>query len=678
MLATEPQRPLSRSGLNNSILRIWNRGLRPEPLLTVAEWADTYRMLSSKSSNAPGKWRTARTPYLREIMECLSPSSPIEEVIVRKGSQLGFTECNLNWFGYIIDRAPGPILNVLPSELTAERNSRQRIDSLINETPCLRQKVKDRRVRDSGNTIELKEFPGGMLIISGAGSAAVLKSMPIRYLNCEEPDSYVRNVQREGSPYMLAKKRTVTFKYRRKIYLNGTPSVKGASLIDEEFQETDQRWYFVPCPFCAHMQTLRFRDPDGTFRVVWPKTPEGDHLPEQAAYQCEACAVLIPEYKKTEMLSNGEWRPTAKGKPRVAGFHINALYSPIGWYSWADAAAEYLKALKNPDLMVTFTTHVEGVPYAEPFEAPDWQKLYDRREAYPIGVVPRGVLFLVAGADVQKDRIEVEVVGYGRGKESWSVAYRVLEGDTSRQEVWNELDGFLATEWPVAESVATMPIRVLCVDAGYATQEVYSWARKHRQANWGPAGAAATMPRTVVPVMGSGRHTAIVIGVSKTDTKNRQRGVKVWTLGDPVIKGELYRWLRLAIPEAGTAYPPGFCHFPMYGETYFQQLTAERRTVRLTKGFPRAVWEKDPGARNEALDVRVYARAAAAIFGLDRITERQWAELERRLDRPSGSAPAPSPGPSATPSPPVPDAHATPPAKPKSHRPRRIPSPFLR
>ena len=665
--------PPKSSGLSSSILRIWNRGLRPEPQLTVAEWADQYRMLSSKSSNAPGKWRTARTPYLREIMECLSPSSPIEEVIVRKGSQLGFTECNLNWFGYIIDRAPGPILNVLPSELTAERNSRQRIDSLINETPCLRQKVKDRRVRDSGNTIELKEFPGGMLIISGAGSAAVLKSMPIRYLNCEEPDSYVRNVQREGSPYILAKKRTVTFKYRRKIYLNGTPSVKGASLIDEEFQETDQRWYFVPCPFCGHFQTLRFRDPDGTFRVVWPKTPEGDHLPEQAAYQCEACAALIPEYKKTEMLSKGTWRPTAKGKPRVAGFHINALYSPIGWYSWADAAAEYLKACKNPDLMVTFRTHVEGLPYEEPYEAPDWQKLYDRREAYAIGTVPRGALLLTAGADVQKDRIEVEIVGWGRGKESWSVDYRVLDGDTSRPEVWTQLNALLATEWPVAGSTATLPIRVLCVDAGYATQEVYTWCRQHRQANWGPAGAAATMPRTVVPVMGSGRHTAIIVNVSKTDTSNRQRGVKVWSLGDPVIKGELYRWLRLPKPEPGSLYPPGFCHFPMYREGYFQQLTAERRSVKLVKGFPRAVWEKDPGARNEALDARVYARAGASIFGLDRMTDKHWAQLEYRLGRVSQSLPPPAPVVPPTPT----VSSSAPPVTQKPRRPRSIPSPFL-
>jgi phage terminase large subunit GpA-like protein len=238
---------------------------------------------------------------------------------------------------------------------------------------------------------------------------------------------------------------------------------------------------------------------------------------------------------------------------------------------------------------------------------------------------------------VQKDRIEVEVVAWGRGKESWSVDYHVIEGDTARAEVWAKLDGLLAKDWPHA-SGHTLPIRVMCVDAGYATQDVYAWVRQRPQASWGPAGAAARQPRTAVAIKGRDRDTALLLSVSKADAGGRRRGLRVWSVGTPVAKGELYRWLKLEWPtegalEAGAGYPPGACHFPQYGEEYFRQLTAERLVTRIVKGFPRGSWEKEPGRRNEALDCRVYARAAAAIYGLDRFEERHWRRMEEALAR---------------------------------------------
>ena len=140
----------------------------------------------------------------------------------------------------------------------------------------------------------------------------------------------------------------------------------------------------------------------------------------------------------------------------------------------------------------------------------------------------------------------------------------------------------------------------MCVDAGYATQDVYAWVRQHPQASWGPAGAAARQPRTAVAVKGRDRDTALLLSVSKADAGGRRRGLRVWSVGTPVAKGELYRWLKLEWPteealEAGASYPPGTCHFPQYGEEYFRQLTAERLVTRIVKGFPRGSWEKEPG-----------------------------------------------------------------------------------
>ena len=251
--------------------------------------------------------------------------------------------------------------------------------------------------------------------------------------------------------------------------------------------------------------------------------------------------------------------------------------------------------------------------------------------------MPGRGLLLTAGVDVHKDRVEVEVVAWGRHKESWSVDYLVIDGDSARPEVWQKLDAVLARDWAHA-SGQTLPIRVMCVDAGYATQDVYAWVRRQPQASWGPAGSAARQPRTVVAVKGRDQDTALLLSVSRADAGSRRRGLRVWSVGTPVAKGELYRWLKLEWPTdealaAGEYYPPGACHFPQYGEEYFKQLTAERLVTRIVKGFPRGSWEKEPGRRNEALDCRVYARAAAAICDIDRWPEARWRELQRYLGR---------------------------------------------
>jgi phage terminase large subunit GpA-like protein len=607
----------------------FDQGLRPDPLLTVSQWADRHRRLSGRASAEPGPWRTSRTPYLREVMDCLSPASPVERVVVMKGAQLGYSECGNNWIGYVIHHAPGPMLSVLPTVEMAKRNSKQRIEPLIEESPVLRERVKPARSRDSGNTVLAKEFPGGVLVMTGANSAVGLRSMPVRYLFLDEVDGYPGDVDGEGDPVALAEARTRTFS-RRKVLIVSTPTVKGLSRIEREYEASDRRRYFVPCPHCGHTQWLRFE------RLRWEKG-----RPETAAYHCEGCDRPIPEHRKTWMLEHGDWRPTSVGDPRTAGFHLSSLYSPVGWRSWADIAAAWeaaqgsdaaLKSVKNTEL---------GETWVESGEAPDWQRLYDRREEFRIGTVPAGGLMLTAGADVQKDRIEVSVWAWGRGKECWLIEHRVLMGDTARAEVWAALSTMLDETWTHACGVE-MPLRRLAVDSGFATQEVYAWVRRH------PAARA-------MAVKGAERGSALIglpTAVDVTaDGRRLRRGVKVYAVAGGIAKLELFNNLRKTPPTDeeradGAAYPAGYVHLPKVDAEYCKQLCAEQLvTTRNRRGYTVRAWQK-MRERNEALDAYVYARAAATAAGLDRFGERHWRELDRQLgigveDRPApGAEPA--------------------------------------
>lgn len=252
----------------------WCRGLRPEPQLTVSAWADTHRVLPTTNAE-PGPWRTARVPYLREIMDALSTASPIERVVFMKGAQTGGTEAGLNAVGYWIAHAPGTIMTVWPTGDMVRRNSRTRIEPLIDGTPALRAKIAPARAKDPGNTVTQKEFTGGVLVMTGANSATGLRSLPVRYLVLDEVDAFPADADGEGDPVALAIQRTVTFRGRRKIMLISTPTDAGSSRIEKAYAESDQRRFFVPCPACGAMQHLRWSG------IRWP---EGE--PRKAHYVC--------------------------------------------------------------------------------------------------------------------------------------------------------------------------------------------------------------------------------------------------------------------------------------------------------------------------------------------------------------------------------------------------------
>lgn len=591
-------------------------GIRPDTQLRVSEWADAHRRLPKKSSAEPGAWRTDRTPYLREIMDCFSTTSEVEEVVFMKASQIGGSEAILNALGYVIDHAPGPVILVQPIVELAKRFSRQRVEPLVFETPRLTEKVADPKSRDSGNTILSKDFPGGQLIITGANSAVGLRSMPAMYALLDEIDGYPTDVDDEGSPIALVEVRQRTFARRKRMKIS-TPTIEGRSAIEAAYFDSDQRRYYVPCLRCGEMQPLEFS------RLVWTKLLLA---PDQAVYECRACGGILHNHEKTEMLALGEWRPEAPGAGggKIRGYHLNALYAPVGWMSWGEIALQFVKSHRDPDKHRVFVNTVLGEVWSsQGGEAPAWESIQKRRESYRIGALPAAVLLLTAGVDVQKDRLVYEVVGWGRGKRSWSVDYGEIPGDTADLDrgPWSQLDELLARTYPHAGGVE-MPVRMMAIDSGYNTQTVYNYVRKYPSAR-------------VIAVKGRDEGGVLVGSPSAVEVTDRgrklKRGGRVWPVCVSMAKSEFYGWLRLEVhPETGE--PAGYCHFPEYHDEYFRQLTAEQLVAHKTrKGFVRLVWELIPGRVNHVLDARIYARAAAFLAGLDRFRESDWLAREKML-----------------------------------------------
>lgn len=585
------------------LLQGFFQGLKPIPIITVNEWADKNRYLTTESSAEPGLYQTSRTPFNKEPMECMSPNSPVTDLIGMKGVQLGWTDLALNSVGCYMDVAACPIMYVMPTIDMAKGISETRVDSMIENSPPLKLKIKPNRERDAGNTKFVKKFAGGLLVLSGANSAASLRSRSVKVLILDETDAYPQDVGDEGSPIALAEKRTVTFGSKKKVFKLSTPTIEGLSVIEREFDRTDKRYYFVPCPHCGHKQTLKFE------RLIYEKNKY-----EEVKYLCEkdGCGVLIEERFKTQMLAAGEWIVTAPENIKITrrGYHLNSLYSPLGWLSWAKIVEIYENINGDINEEKTFVNTILGETFKIKGDVPEWQNLYNKREKYAINTLNNAVCFLTAGVDVQGDRLELEIVGWCKGKITYSVDYRILIGDTSKKEVWDKLDLILQESW-AREDGLVMPIKLMAVDSGYNTQKVYDFCRKYDATR-------------VIPIKGRDNQDVVITAPKAVDISyagKKVGTVKVWNVGVSLLKSELYGWLRLEIEN--DIAPNGYCHFPEYGQEHFKGLTAEQLQFKTVNGYKQYSWVKKY-ERNEPLDCRNYARAAASVIGIDRFKDEHW------------------------------------------------------
>ncbi len=504
----------------------------------------------------------------------------VETVVVMASAQVGKTEVVNNVVAYHIDQDPCPILVLQPTLEMAQTWSKDRLAPMLRDTPCLRGRVRDARARDSGNTMLHKQFPGGHITMCGANSPAGLASRPIRVVLSDEVDRYPFSAGTEGDPVGLAEKRTTTFFNRKKVRTS-TPTIKGVSRIEAAFLASDRRRYHIPCPHCGSKQVLRWHG------IRWDKDAGGGNLPNTAAYYCEECGGQITDADKARVLGRGEWQAEAEFTG-VAGFHLSALYSP--WVTFAEIVREFLAAKHSPEKLQVWTNTVLGETWEEQGQQADAGTLLSRREVYG-PIVPEGAGLLTAGVDVQGDRIEVEVLAWGEASETWSMEWRALPGDPSKPQVWQDLDDYLLRPW-THEGGQQMRIACVCVDSGYLTDDVYRFVRPR----------TARRVFAVKGIDGAGKPIA-----GRPSSSNAGK-VPLYPVGVETAKDALFA--RLGITTPG----PGFQHFTTdHDEEYFAQLCAEKRVTKHRQGFPVQTWVKSR-ARNEALDLRVYAMAAYAIL----------------------------------------------------------------
>jgi phage terminase large subunit GpA-like protein len=621
---------------------------KPPARMPLSAWADEHYYLSAESAAEPGKWHSL--PYQRGIMDAFTDPDVVQ-VSMMKSARVGWTKVLNAVTGYYMDQDPCPVMLVQPTIEDAEGYSKEEIAPMLRDCPRLAALVPPSKTRDSDNTILAKRFRGGSLTIVGANSPRGFRRVSRKVVLFDETDGYPPSAGNEGDQIQLGIRRTEYY-WDRKIGAGSTPTVAGHSRIEALFYAGDQRRFYVPCPECGFHQVLQFKQ----FR--WPKGK-----PEAAVYVCIGCGCEIEHRHKHAMVAAGEWRPGPHAQfpddpppPPFAGhrsFHIWAAYSYSPNASWGQLAVEFVEATKQgPEYLKTFINTVLGEPWRERGDAPEWQRLYDRRERYAIGTCPAGVRFLTAGVDVQKDRLVYEVVGWGREKRSWSIDAGLLHGDTSdlKKGPWPQLAALLERTFTHAGGTE-LRVAMLAIDSGFNTQTVYNWARGYPMAR---VIAVRGVPTAHVLI---GAPSPVDITVSGRKLK---RGYKVWPVASHVAKAELYGWLALQLPTdeeraAGAEDPPGFCRFPEHGEDFFKQLTAEQLITTRTKKGTVFSWEVIPGRDNHYLDARVYARAAAAVAGLDRFREQDWASLEQGLGLEVTAAPAQPPAlgrPSGAPAPP--------------------------
>jgi len=570
--------------------------------LTVSQWADRYRKLSAENSAEAGRWKTSRTPYLREIMDSLTDDR-VSRIVVVASSQVGKSEALLNMLGYVIAEDPGPIMFVQPSLDTAEDFSKRRIAPMIRDTECLASRVENAKAKAGKSTILKKAFPGGMLTLAGSNSPASLASIPSRYVFGDELDRWAKDAGGEGDPWSLLEARTTTF-YNRKLVAVSTPTVKGASKIETEFKLGTCEYWCVKCPHCGEYHFIDFDSVH--FQSHWI----GDRydrkpIVDSVEYCCPTCGCASSEGEIKR--SDKKWiakNPEAI-KNGCRSFWINAFTSP--WVPWENIVRRFLEADGDPEKLKTVFNTLLGQLWEDRGELRTDDQMLDMREDYE-AELPDGVLCLTCGVDTQDNRLEYEVVGYGFFDETWGIEKGVIPGKPDAQDaegyesVWSRLDRVIDKRWSFKDG-KQLKVSLTFVDSGgHYTQEVYTECAKR-------------INKRVFAIKGKGGEgipyvkPPSSVNIEKTDNYGRKKKIgKAWLYTLGVDSGKERIMSALKVQEPGARY----CHFPKdkdrnYDALFFNGLLSEKMTYKNGKWS----WEKLPGhQRNEPLDCRNYANAA--------------------------------------------------------------------
>lgn len=611
---------MNQTAASTISLRAAERAFRPKENLFVSEWADANRILAREGSAEPGNWETSRTPYLREIMDHLSEDSPTSTIPFMKCSQSGGTEIGSNWLGYIMDHAKGPCAVIMPTEKSLGDWMSQKFDPMATSTPAVANVLKGRSNKSSDNNAARKRFTGGILYTKTAGSTAELKSTSLRYAIADEVDEYDwQNLQ--GDPLGLLEVRLTAF-HDSKLFVPSSPTIKDASRIEQLFLAGDQRRYHVPCPHCDELQWLKWAN------LRWTRHPQNDKLVSAVWYVCEHCGAEIQEQHKSIMLpeighgGRARWIPEIETPTPHPSWHINALYMPMGLgKSWKQLAEQWLAAQGQPEKLMVFINTRLGETYSNRTKEVKQSALKSRAEPYALRTVPPGALILTAAVDTQDDRLEVQVLGHGKGGKTWVIDYHIIEGSPATESVWERLHACLIQTFPNAYG-RNLPIEATAIDSGgHHTHNVYNFVRN----------AKHTL-RRVIAIKGSNTPSRKILGLGTPQDvtyrgKTTKHGVLLYLVGTDTAKDLLYSRL---IDDATQAEPDRKVRFSIdLEDSYYDQLTAETYDPRLKR------WVLKKGRRNEALDTWVYAVAAShhPELQIHRWTAAQWDAKSMQVEK---------------------------------------------
>jgi len=554
---------------------------------------------------------------MREIMDELSFTSSTQEVALMKATQISGTVTLENWWLYTVDMAPCPFFIVHPTLDLARDHSRQKLAPTITAMPRVKSKIRDVRTRDSGNTMLCKEYPGGILFLSGANSPASFRQKSVRCLGLDDLDGF--EMTTEGDSEALALRRTDAFGSRKKIFRCSTPTLMDTSRIWKAFNAGSKAKYHVPCPHCGEYQELLWGGPGAAFGIKFTRGAE--NVITDVWYECRHCHSRIDESSKTYMLGAGRW--VHEHPERLErSYHISSLYSPLGLVSWRQIVKEFLEAKSDPSRLQVWTNTRLGLPWEDRGERPEIAILMARAEPYEILTVPAGAKILTAGVDVQDDRLALAIWGWGRGEESWLVWWGELYGDPAQPHVWGSLDEMLFRDIPGQGGVKLRIVSAAVDTGGHHNRDVQRYCRDR-------------VPR-VIAIKGSSKPNQPILGKPTLQDVDFggvkiKNGIQLWPVGTDTAKATIYARLKISDPG------PGYMHFPIgIQEEFYRQLTGEKRITKYVKGFPKHEWVKI--RRNEALDITVYAYAAAIRAGIDRV---DWdrAEGKARQEKPKQPKP---------------------------------------
>lgn len=591
------------SNLQRGILELRAKIMKPNPRLNLVEWADTYRYLSPESSSTPGKWSTDLVEAARGPMLAVTELG-VKKITVMGPTQLLKTEFINNVVGYFMSQDPAPIIVMQPIEKLAETWAMDRLEPMIRDTPILRDLVKDKRERDSGNMKLHKSFPGGHVTVVSAGSPSDVASRPVRVVLMDEIDKY-KSSGSEGNPEKLIEQRTETFWNALSIAVC-SPTLEKSSNIANRFEDSDQRYFHARCPYCDNLEKL-----------VWAQVKWIDKDPSTAQYECSHCGEYWSELDRLKAISPGRAEYVAT-KPfnGHAGFTCNAIASP--WQPLSRLVEKFLEAKTDPEKLKVFVNTSLAETWKPAVDMPDYERLFERRESYPMEIVPtEEIKFLTMGVDVQADRLEAQIIGWTKEKRSFSIAYRKIAGFTHTDVPWIELKTLIQSSFTVIESEREMPISFTCIDSGFNTSKVHAFVQ-------------GFSPSRVRAIKGSDSlQTYYKMGSDITqnfDGSKNKFAHKTWVVGSSFCKTELYGNIKLPMQDEHGNIPANYCHFPEYDLDFFKGLCSE--SLVLNKG--KYEWQKH-FARNEPLDTWIYARVGASMFGLDRFKQKDWENLDGYL-----------------------------------------------